>query len=198
MKTKVFILGAMLMLSSVSFSQTEKGTFLVSGRSSLEFSRNVTNFSYDGQSIPEANADINSLSLFSDLGYFVANNFVVSVSLNYSLSSSFPSSGEKVKTGEFIIMPALIYYIPLESSLRPFVQVGGGYANVTEEAGGEKEFFSGVGYGAGAGLAWFVNEKLSIDLGIQWAGTRLKYSEDTSVKLSGNSLGAAIGFSLYL
>ncbi len=198
MKTKVFILGVLLMLSSASFSQTEKGTFLVSGRTSLEFARSVTNFSYDGQSIPQANSDINSFRLFSDLGYFVANNFVAGVSVNYSLSTSFPSSGEKVKAGEFIIMPTLIYYIPLESSLRPFIQVGGGYANATEEAGGDKQNFSGVGYGAGAGLAWFVSEKLSIDLGIQWAGTKLKYSEDSDVKLSGDSLGAAIGFSLYL
>lgn len=186
------------MLCIMSYSQTEKGTFLVSGRTSLEFVRSVTNFSYDGQSVPEANMDINSFRLYSGLGYFVANNLAAGLSFNYSLSTSFPSSGEKVKAGELILMPTLMYYIPLESSVRPFIQAGAGYANATEEAGGEKQFFSGIGYGAGAGVAWFVNEKISIDLGIQWAATKMKYSEDTDVKLSGSSLGAAIGISLYL
>ncbi len=191
-------MGAFLMLCIMSYSQTEKGTFLVSGRTSLEFVRSVTNFSYDGQSVPEANMDINSFRLYSGLGYFVANNLAAGLSFNYSLSTSFPSSGEKVKAGELILMPTLMYYIPLESSVRPFIQAGAGYANATEEAGGEKQFFSGIGYGAGAGVAWFVNEKISIDLGIQWAATKMKYSEDTDVKLSGSSLGAAIGISLYL
>jgi len=198
MRAKVFMMGVLLLVSSAAFSQTEKGTFLVSGRTSLEFVRSVTNFSYDGHSIPEANMDINSFRLYSGLGYFVANNFAAGLSLDFSHSTSFPSSGEKVKTGELILMPTLMYYIPLESSVRPFVQVGAGYANATEEAGGEKQVFSGIGYGAGAGVAWFVNNKISIDLGIQWAATKLKYSEDTDVKLSGSSLGAAIGISLYL
>ncbi len=198
MRTKVIVLSWLLLLPAVLFSQTEKGTFMLSGRTSLDFVRNVANFSYDGHSVPDGNIDMNSFNLFSDLGYFVANNFVAGLSCNYSFSSSYPSSGEKVKTGELILMPTLIYFIPLESALRPFIQAGGGYANVTEEAGGEKQFLSGFAYGAGAGMAYFINDNFSVDFGIVWTATKLKYSEDSSLKLSGNNLGAAIGFSLFL
>ncbi len=179
-------------LSSVTFSQTEKGTLIVSGKTSLEFVRTESNLSYNGTSGPSGSSEMDSFEFMPAIGYFVANNFAIALSGNYS------HSVENIyKSNQLVLMPTLMYYIPLESSFRPYIQAGLGYAKATEKSDIDEESFSGYAFGGGLGLAYFITESISVDLGIQLTSTKLTYSEDANAKLKGNNLGSAIGFTLF-
>lgn len=192
MKTKTLVLGGLLLLSTVSFSQTEKGNYILSGRTSIDFVRNSSNLSNNGTQIPEGDVDMNTFKLLSDFGYFVADNFALCLSGVYS------HTRENIyKSNELVLMPTLIYYIPLNSAFRPYAQIGVGYANASEKSDIEKEFFSGFAYGGGIGVAYFITKNIAVDFGIQLVATKLTYSEDDNVKINGANLGSALGLSLF-
>jgi outer membrane protein len=192
MKAKAFLMINLFFISTVTFSQTEKGTLIVSGKASLEFIRTVSNLSYNGASGPSGSSETDTYKFMPAVGYFVANNFALGLSGNYS------HSVENIyKSNELVLMPTLMYYIPLKSSLRPYAQAGLGYAKATEKSDIDEESFSGYAFGGGLGLAYFINENISIDLGLQLIRTKLTYTEDANAKITGDSLGSAIGFSLF-
>ena len=166
MKTKAFILSAIVLLSSVAFSQTEKGKWTVSGNTSLQI-------------LNSSNGDDNSttVTLNPSAGYFVANNLAVGASL--ALTSQEGASS-------FSILPTAIYYFPTASQVKPYLQAGIGYGNVKVSG------FSmgGLAIGGGAGIAYFINKNVSLDLGLQY----LRNDYDGGIL---NTFGGVVGFSLF-
>lgn len=94
----------------------------------------------------------------------------------------------------FSIIPTASYYIPTNFIIRPFVQVGIGYLSKKVGIGHlsykEYESYSGILLGAGIGVATFVNEHISIDVGAQYLYSDL-YGYAT------NNFGGMVGFSVY-
>ena len=192
MSLKAVLMISLFMISSLTFAQTEKGTLIVSGKTSLEFVRTSSDNSYDGTPYPSGGSEMNSFEFMPAIGYFVANNFALALSASYSHSAA-----NVYKSNELVFMPTLMYYIPLKSSFKPYVQAGLGYAKATEKTDIIKESFSGFAFGGGLGLAFFINENISIDLGVELTRTKLTYSEDNNLKTTGDNLGSAIGFTLF-
>lgn len=190
MRTKAVVMSGLLLLSTISFSQTERGNYIISGRTSLELSRASSHMSNNGTSIPEGEVDLNSFKLTSGFGYFTTDNLALGFSFQYS------HSGEDYKSNELTFMPTLMYFIPSGSPLRLYGQIGAGVAYASEKSGSYREFFSGFAYGGGIGLAYFITNNVAVDLGLQLVGTKLSYSEDDNIKIKGASLGSAIGFTL--
>jgi len=191
MKITTLVLNGLLLLTTVSFSQTEQGNYIISGTSTIEFARNHSTLSNNGITDPGAEVDINSFKLISGIGYFVLDNLALGLSGHYSHTEE-----SIYQMNEFVFMPTLMYFIPLYSAFRPYAQIGAGYANATEKSDYQKEFFSGFGYGGGIGLAYFINNNIAIDLGIQLTGTKLTYSENDAVKIKGSNFGSAIGLAV--
>lgn len=202
MKTKIFIFSILMLLSSMVYAQTEKGTFLISGKSSLEFVKNNTNLTYSsaGRGFDHrGSTHVNSFVLSPAIAYFVANNFAVGLSSTYSYTDTRADiQNIENQTNSLILMPTLMYYIPLKSKFRPYVQIGGGFAGQTIKESGQRQSFTGFALGGGAGLAYFINKNLSIDLGLELVDSEVSYSEDTNLKLSTGNLGTVIGFSIFL
>ena len=192
MESKAFLMISLFLLSTVSFSQTDKGTLIVSGRTSMEFIHTSSALSYNGTVEPLCGTEIDSFELMPAIGYFVANNFALALLVNYSHSRD-----RIYKSTELAIMPTLMYYIPLKSSFRPYIEAGIGYVKATEKSDIDKDSFSGYAFGSGLGLAYFINENISVDLGLQLIHKKLTYSEDLNTKITGDNLGSAIGFTLF-
>lgn len=192
MGLKAVLVISLFMMSTLAFSQTEKGNLIVSGKTSLEFVRTSSNTSYSGTTNPLGSSEMDSFEFMPAIGYFVANNFALALSATYSHSVV-----NVYKSNELVLMPTIMYYFPLESSFRPYVQAGIGYAKATEKTDFRTDSYSGPAFGGGLGLAYFINENISIDLGVELTRTKLTYSEDNNLKTTGDNLGSAIGFTLF-
>lgn len=201
MKPKPFMISmAFCLLSSFVFAQTEKGQFLLSGRSSLDFVYSATslfggNLSYEDY----ISAEGYQLEVSPAVGYFVMNNLAVGLGTSYSISDG----DFQNKTSLLTIMPTVMYYFLPERKVHPFIQAGFGYANVSQKisinpGGGSTESFNGNAWGAGLGAAFMVRSNISIDLTLEYVEVNTKFTADSDIKFRTKGLGALIGFSFYL
>jgi len=201
MKQKVFMISlAFCLLSSFVFSQTEKGKFLIAGRSSLDFIYSGTKLFGDNITSEDyISSDSYNLEFSPALGYFVKNNLAVGLGTSYSISDG----DYQNKTSQLTIMPTVMYYFLPESKIHPFIQPGFGYANVSQEmslgtGSIATESFNGNAWGVGLGVAFMLGNNISLDLNLEYAEVNARFSDDSTIKFQTKGLGALIGFSIYL
>ncbi|TAJ14871.1 porin family protein [Marinilabiliaceae bacterium JC017] len=173
MKKILTLVAVLAAFSSVSFSQTEKGKIFVSGSSNLNFTSRQEQVTEDDGT--EKELSITHFNIKPSLGYFFANNFAVAISFNYELNKE----GD-YKYREALVGPMLRYYI-LESNIKPYVQGGlmFGANKIRYNAAGEcKE--NVFRWDLGAGVAFFLNDYVSIDLGLGYSSVskESKYDDD--------------------
>lgn len=195
---RFYFMIALLLFSTITFAQTEKGRFTVSGRSSIDFSYSNTKF--EGSGIPDntATGDTYSFNITPAVGYFVLDDFAVSLQTSYAINNGNTES----QMSQFAIMPGVIYYIPTGSIVRPFLQVGGGYVNISTKtpltSGGKAtNSFNGYTLAGGIGIAFFVKENIAIELSGQYATVKTSFSGDSSIKMNLDGFSGSIGFSLF-
>lgn len=168
MKTKILILmTAAFCFSSLAFSQTNKGNWIVSGNSSLL----ITN------TTQERGTGSTTVIFSPSVGYFFMDGIAIGVDAN--LISSGGSS-------LFSILPTAAYYFKTAGALKPFVQVGLGYSSSKSH----NTSHGGLAVGAGAGALYLLNERVGINLGLQY----LRNDYDGTVS---NTLGGLLGFSIF-
>ena len=193
MKQKLLVVAVLFCLfSTLITAQTEKGKFSISGRSSIEgayFSNRVYG---DNISIGDREAmDIDgySFSITPSLSYFVIDNFSIGGQATFSIADGDYQS----KTTEFILMPTVAYYFLKDKTVRPFVALGAGYANVSMG----NMSFSGFTWAGGIGAAFFVSNNISIDLMAEYAELSTRTSDNSDYKYSTKGLGGSVGLSVY-
>lgn len=195
MKTRVTLLISLLLLSVASFSQTQKGAFYLSGISSIDFSRTVSNVYNGGSSSFETSLDINTFNIRSEFGYFLVRDLALGLAFDYTFAKDFKTS-EPETVAETMFMPCLMYVIPLKSSLRPYAQVGAGLANVKLGEGYEEESFFGFALAGMIGVKYFFTETIAMDFGVQISSAKLTSDAD-DLELDTDNLTAGLGFSFY-
>lgn len=195
---RFYFMIALLLFSAITFAQTEKGRFTVSGRSSIDFSYSNTKF--EGSGIPDntTTGDTYSFNITPAVGYFVLDDFAVSLQTSYAISNGNTES----QMSQFALMPGVIYYISTGSIVRPFLQVGGGYVNISTKtlltSGGKAtNSFNGYTLAGGIGVAFFVKENIAIELSGQYATVKTSFSGDSSIKMNLDGFSGSIGFSLF-
>lgn len=199
MKSKALLTALLVSLTSIVFAQTEQGKLMVSGRTSLDFAYSKTKMG--GSSIPdngEVSQDSYNFSLMPALGYFVIDDFAVTLQTSYAINNGKTDN----QMSQLTLMPGVIYYIPTGSIVRPFVELGGGYANISTKtpltSGGKAtNSFNGYTIGGGVGAAFFIKENIAIELSGQYASVRTKFSGDSSIKMNISGFSGGIGFSLF-
>lgn len=185
MKTKSFIpVLLFLFFSSAAFAQTEKGNFVLSGNTDLNFL--FSNITSGTDSIQTGKAKSNQFGVTAGAGYFVANNLAVGIygtySYNYSKieSPNYGGSSNQSITQSFTILPQVQYYFPVEGKLKPFVVIGVGYGWLQERDSRVTDNYntvyslSGPAFTGGAGVSYFINKSVAFDLGLQYSYSRFK------------------------
>ena len=199
MKHKTILAIAIIMTVACSntFAQTDKGNFILGGNTSFTITHNNV------ETLGEK-AKITNIMLQPYAGYFIFNKFSAGLSVDYDYSST-------IKSADVSVLTDFRYYFT-NYSVKPFVKINAGYSNQFLDAGYyPNEFRSsahGLKVGAGAGLAIFFKDNMSIDITGQYFYSNLKrvgggtygdlYDTSRNFKAKVDELRLFIGFSVYL
>lgn len=183
-----------------SFGQTTKGNFVLSGGIGLQFISSNVKEVYDGTTSDEYT--MNSFSILPSFGYFVIDNLAIGLSGNISSSTTKYEDGDKEKTNSTLIMPTALYYFPVAGKLRPLLQIGVGYTSMTykyipKTGDDQKSSFGGLALNFGGGIAYFVAENISLNLGLSYTKATLTDSDEDKSKYKQGNFGSNVGVSVF-
>ena len=173
----------LLSVSSSSFAQTQKGSFVLSGKTGLNFLFSKVTTGTD--SITTGKSKSNEYDFALGAGYFVANDVSIAVSGTYSYNYSkieqgYLNNGTQNITQSLSIVPQVQYYFPVYGKLRPSAAAGVGYTWLRQRdsrvTGNYNKVYelSGVSFYGGLGESYFITRFVSFDLGLQYSYTKLK------------------------
>jgi outer membrane protein len=170
-------------LKSSIFAQTQKGNFILSGKTDLNFL--FSNITTGTDSVQIGKTKSNQFGFTAGAGYFIADNLSAGISTSYSYSyskigaSNYQASTQNI-TQSFTILPQLQYYFPIEEKLKPFVAIGMGYVWLQERDSRIQDNYnkvynlSGIAFSGGLGVSYFITTSVAFDLGLQYSYNRLK------------------------
>jgi len=173
-----------LFFGSSGFGQTEKGKFVLSGNTDLNFL--FSNITMGTDSVQTGKSKSNQYGVTIGAGYFVTNNFAVGISGTYSYSYSKIESNNYINsktesiTRSFTILPQVQYYFPVEGKLKPVLAIGAGYGWLEERDSRVTDnnntvySLSGPAFTGGGGVSYFITNSVAFDLGFQYSYSRFK------------------------
>ena len=125
------------------------------------------------------------------LRYFVADNMSIGlVAMFEALSQG------SVGISDHRYMAMGQYVVPMEGTMRPWFQAGGGFARNTVE-GGTNLVFNGWSIAAGAGMYMFINEHVSITPQVSYIYS--SYSDDgTAVRGTDQTVFVSLGINGFM
>lgn len=199
----LFIAFLFLFFCSSTFAQTQKGNFVLSGKTGLNFLFSKITTGTD--SIQTGKSNSREYDFTAGAGYFVANNLSLGVSGTYSYNYSKIESGYITQniTEALTIVPQIQYYFPLEGKLKPAAAIGAGYVWLQQRDSRITENYnkvyslSGPSFYGGLGLSYFVTKSLSFDLGFQYSYMKLKDKLGSEPPQKQNQLAGTMGISVF-
>lgn len=203
---KVFkILSIGLVLFSMGFetnAQTEKGNFLLGGESKLNFTFLNSKEKWDDGS--DDMGKTTNLQFSPIVGFFIANGIAVGAEVPISYYSYKNDSDDKYSTTSMALAPFIRYYFELSNSnLKPYLHGEIGLGSLKEKynpsVGSSIDETSGMFlYQIGGGLGIFLNEKVSIDIGLAYSSVSIKSKENNPDNYRDISSGIGLGIGLVI
>ncbi len=202
MKTfKLFFTAALLLCLSFSgFAQTEKGNFLLGGSSSFEYTALKLKLENNGSS--DDLGKTTSLDFTPGVGYFLADNFAVGVETALSFAVDKDEDDNKDKYSSAVVIPFMRIYMG-KGKVKPFIHGGLGPGWAKSKTAGyfsDYEFsYKLFAYEVSGGLSFFLNDKVSLEVGLGYASLATKYDDDYSdSKNITAGFGTSVGFNIFL
>lgn len=207
---KKIFLALSLSFIGVMSAQTEKGSFIISGKTGLSFTSNTVKYKYDGQTIDGPKT--NTFNISPSVGYFVADNFALGLALEYKSTTTKQDiemfdpiiTTEYIKTTQNIlsIVPNATYFFS-QGKLRPYLSAGLGLASAKNKSNFTSEdAFSntesnntGLVWTANGGLMFVIAPTIGLDLGLGYANYSFK---ERGLKTNSGAFGANVGVSVFL
>ncbi|MDH5217814.1 MAG: porin family protein [Gammaproteobacteria bacterium] len=167
-----------------------QGSTGISGQTSLVIA--------DSELSPDAGGtvDTSATEVKGGIYYFPVDNLGVGLSFNRE-STDVKLDASTSTSAVTVIGPQAVYNVSLNDkvSLAPNIFVG--YANITLGATGtEDQTISGLGYGGGANLNFFITDNIFTGIGIQYVFLNLE--DDLNNKATQSTLGGSFSFGLIL
>lgn len=189
---KLSVLSVLFVLLAVGANaQTEQGRWVVSGKTGLDFLSNSEQAYYDGEKDGDRFKS-SKLSFNAAVGYFVIDNLAVALGAGISTEKQGKSDPKTIMA----VGPQVTYYFPLDGQVKPFLTAGGGFTTESY-ANKDESKFSGPFFGGGAGVAIFLHDNISLDLGANYINTNVKNKADKKEVYKTGTIGASVGFSLF-
>ena len=159
------------------------------GNDKFEFDNNETIYQYA------------NIGLGASAHYFVVNNLSIGANLNfaYQRAEITEIDGQEVDNGEtftgtqFILGPEVRYYSPLTTALKLYGRVFAGFGALNFDEGTDPVLTQVEG---GLGLAYFLHNNVSVNLGANYGNAFYRYEND-NIEITNNGFGLDIGFSLF-
>lgn len=193
MKKNLLLLTLVLGFNFAVNAQTEKGKWLVSGASNIGFNSVSTKYKANGMSAD--GPKVNTFNISPAVGYFVVDNLSIGLSLGYTNTSTKDEDDEKLSSSTFTVLPAATYFFTKNTSVKPYLAAGAGYASYKQAYGAISESNGGFAWEVNGGLAYFINPKIGINLGLGYGQVSI---EESGFTMNANTFGAKVGFSLFL
>jgi len=171
---KSLLILAMMLCVNLIYAQTEKGTLYVSGSTMLNLSFN----SWEVENGEKIERDITNISFIPSIGVFIVDDLVVGLDLIYAHTKDDWKNEVELKETTFAIMPMAKYYIPMDNGIRPFVHAGIGWKKWKIDGDGDGDEgedidADGILFGGGVGIAYFVKDNISLDLGVNYIYSKI-------------------------
>ena len=204
---KKLLLVASLAICGALSAQAEKGSWVISGSTSLGFNNVSSKVKFNGGSFDGPKTT--SFNVTPAFGYFVANNFAIGLDLAFKSTKNENTeffNGEtfnyESKENTVIVMPTGTYYFKSASKVMPYLGAGIGYFSSTNRFSSDlssdfdsKTTVDGLAWGAKGGLVYLVTPSIGIDLGLGYINTS---SKEGDVKTVTNTFGVNAGFSIFI
>lgn len=175
-------------------SPTAKGRIIFSGSSKLGYSSmtNETKMKSDYGNV-EFETDAKQFNFQPSIGWFVADGFAIALTMDYE-SSKQENDNDEYKESTFMFGPSLTYYFG-SSTIKPFIQGEYLFGNNKSEQDDLETKIKMNGWGLGAGVAFFLNEYVSIDFGLGYANISGESDDDYNdreITVKGVTFGGGI------
>lgn len=192
MKKLLFLAVSFLLISALAYSQVGAGTKYVNAASSISFSsmKYTEEFGEEGSD----EATMTDLSISPSVGYFIMDGLAVGITALYESS--------KWKYEEFESDPHVTYglgvfgkYYYGQGTIKPFGKAEIGILGVSHgEADDEKS--SGMGFALGGGVAYFLNEYVAAEAGLDYSVSSMKNKEFEDYKMKMSGIQFKVGFTI--
>lgn len=198
---KLFLASALALFGAMN-AQTEKGSWVVSGKTGLGFNSVNTKYKAEGQSYD--GPKVSTFSITPSVGYFVIDNLAAGIDLSYistktKVDMPYINENYESTTSTFAIMPNATYYFPTGSSFRPYVGAGVGYGTSkgteSDAVLSGSESAGGLLWGAKGGFVYLMNSTVGLDLGL---GYNSFQNKKDNVTTNVGTFGVNLGVSFFL
>jgi len=198
MKKQLFTIMLVLVVFAIN-AQTEKGKWMVSGATGLQFASVTITPEYEGHSGDKQKTS--NFSLTGNLNYFVMDNLAIGLGLGFT-SSTEKDDGDKYTISSTMFMPNAVYFFPVDGNIKPFAQLGAGYSSMSNKYSGngysDEDKYAGLIYNIGGGVAFFMGDNVSFNFGLAYTGGSLENDVDSNFKYKQSNIAANIGISVFL
>lgn len=186
---KLFLLTFLLAAFAMN-AQTEKGTWMIEGDTNLTFAGSAVEDEFDNET------SIGTFAFKPAVNYFIADNLAVGLGLEFSSTATEVNDFEST-SGTFALMPQASYFFG-NSKTRPYVGLELGYMSTsTDNDNGDEATFTGFGFGLNGGVAIFLSDSVSLNIGAAFSSASLK-EKDTDIEMDAGGFGLTAGFSIFL
>lgn len=185
-----------------TFSQTENGKIFIGASSNL----NASFINYSSKSDNSNGIDFGSSNNFSinpRAGYFIIDGFLIGFQANLSFNS-FDRDGTSGSSSNSLSFAPFVRYYFLPGPFKPFINARYGFGS------SESKFrdFEGLldesrstirDLQAGGGVAYFINQTISLELGLNYIRSAIKADNSPNNFRNINSgIFSSIGFAIFL
>ncbi|HLW62253.1 MAG TPA: OmpW family outer membrane protein [Flavobacterium sp.] len=184
---------------------TERGNWVISGSTSLNFNSTTPTTKYDGKS--QDGIKTSNLIITPSFGYFVIDNLAIGMDLELSsqkteIYDDYNSVYRDAKRTIFAVIPSATYYFSTDSRVFPYIGAGAGYASAKSKVEtSETENDNFFAWKVKAGISYMITNDIAVDFGLNYNQLSTKYNS-TSInpehKLIAKNFGATLGFSIFL
>lgn len=208
---KIFLVLSLCFIGTIS-AQTEKGAFIISGKTGLNFTSNNVKHKLG---IETDESKTSTFNISPAIGYFIANNFALGLAFDYKLTTTkqqiktfinYATENSKETQNTLSIVPNATYFF-FKGKTKPYFGTGLGLANSKYKSNYTKNSSSGYQFSntsikdiglvltANGGILFIITPSISADLGIGYANYSPK---NDGIKTSSSAFGANAGISVFL
>lgn len=179
-------------------SPTAKGTIIISGSTNLSFgsinNEVKLNSEFGGVSFEY---DSNHFSFSPSIGWLVVDGLALAITMDYE-STKEKIEEEAYKKSTFLIGPSITYFFG-SSNIKPFILGEYLFGSSKTDDDGDETTISVNGWGLGGGVAFFLNQHISLNLGLGYANMTAVPDKTVNYHYEITSKGIAFdgGLSIY-
>lgn len=219
---KLLVLGAIALCGAMN-AQTEKGSWVVGGSTTVGFNNATSNIKTNGNS--SDGPKVSTFTVTPSVGFFVINKLAIGIDLGFTSLTSKQDEfdlgvtySSKSTVSTFSVLPTATYYFKSDSKLLPYVGAGLGFASSktkSEISGGYSDSIefknNGFAWKGKAGLIYLITPSIGLDLGVSFnqvsssqdypnyvfTGSGMVQSGTYEIKTTENTFGVNAGFSFF-